>query len=56
MLASDNPFLSEKYSNIVSPIPSEILINKSGVIIWNSDGDMLLPLDKTLDLSINGRK
>jgi len=56
VLASDNPFLSEKYSNIVSPIPSEILINKSGVIIWNSDGDMMLPLDKTLDLSINGRK
>ncbi len=56
VLASDNPSLSEKYSNIVSPIPSEILINKAGVIIWNSDGDMLLSLDKTLDLSIYGKK
>lgn len=56
VLASDNPSLSEKYSNIVSPIPSEILINKAGVIIWNSDGDMLLPLDKTLDLSFYGKK
>jgi len=56
VLASDNPSLSEKYSNIVSPIPSEILINKAGVIIWNSDSDMLLSLEKTLHLSIYSKK
>ena len=36
IFAKDNDTLQNKYSNITQPIPSQILINRNGIIIWNS--------------------
>jgi peroxiredoxin len=36
IFAKDNVTLQNKYSNITQPIPSQILINREGIIIWNS--------------------
>jgi peroxiredoxin len=36
IFAKDNDTLQNKYSNITQPIPSQILINRKGIIIWNS--------------------
>ncbi|MCW3074288.1 MAG: alkyl hydroperoxide reductase/Thiol specific antioxidant/Mal allergen [Flaviaesturariibacter sp.] len=43
-----NKELEDRYPNIKMPIPSEILINREGVIIWNSLNESARPLGEIL--------
>lgn len=47
-----NKDIDDKYTNTSQPIPSEILINKEGIIIWNSMNQTSRGLGETLKKEI----
>ena len=48
IFAKDNDTIKYKYSNITQPIPSQILINRNGIIIWNSVNQLTQQNIKTI--------
>ncbi len=44
-----NDDIEKKYSNVKQPIPSQLLINREGFIIWNSMNESSQSLEKTLE-------
>lgn len=48
-----NNEVHEKYSNTRQPIPSQLLINRQGIIIWNSMNQSAESLEKVLSKEFN---
>jgi len=48
-----NQDIEKKYSNTKQPIPSKILINKKGVIVWNSMNQSSISLEEVLKKEFN---
>ncbi len=48
-----NEEIRENYSNMTQPIPSQLLINRNGVVIWNSRGQPFKSLEGFLEKEFN---